>query len=129
MASFTLRKQLDCTYDAALAQVPEALKSQGFGILTEIDMQDTLHKKLGVAFRRYRILGACNPPLAHEALMTEIEIGVMLPCNVILFEENGKAVVSAIDPTRTMAAVGVPALDEVAAAVRDKLQAALDLLR
>ena len=129
MASFTLRKQLDCTYDAALAQVPEALKSQGFGVLTEIDMQDTLHKRLGVAFRRYRILGACNPPLAHKALTAEIEIGVMLPCNVIIFEENGKAVVSAIDPTRTMAAVGVPALDEVAAAVRDKLQAALDLLR
>ncbi len=130
MASFTLRKQLDCTYDEALAQLPEALKSQGFGILSEIDVQDTLKKKLGVDFRRYRILGACNPPLAHKALTTEIEIGVMLPCNVVVFEDDdGKAVVSAIDPTRTIAAIGLPELTDLAVAVRDKLKAALALLQ
>ncbi len=129
MATFTLRKQLACTYDEALAQVPDALKSQGFGILTEIDVKDTLKKKIDVDFRRYKILGACNPPLAHRALSTDLEIGVMLPCNVVVYEgDDGKAVVAAIDPTKTIAATGVPGLEELAATVRDKLAAALDLL-
>ena len=129
MATFTLRKQLACTYDEALAQVPDALKSQGFGILTEIDVKDTLKKKIDVDFRRYKILGACNPPLAHRALSTDLEIGVMLPCNVVVYEDDdGNAVVSAIDPTKTIAATGVPGLEELAATVRDKLAAALDLL-
>ena len=129
MATFTLRKHLACTYDEALAQVPDALKSQGFGILTEIDVKDTLKKKIDVDFRRYKILGACNPPLAHRALSTELEIGVMLPCNGVVYEDDdGNAVVSAIDPTKTIAATGVPELEELAATVRDKLAAALALL-
>lgn len=130
MATFTLRKQLGCGFDRALEQVPDALKSQGFGILTEIDVQDTLKKKIGVDFRRYKILGACNPPLAHRALTTELEIGVLLPCNVVVFEgDDGKAVVVAIDPTKTIAATGVTGLEELAADVRDKLAAALACLR
>lgn len=127
--SFGIRKELSVTYDEALTQVPEALKSEGFGILTEIDMQSTLKQKLGVDFRRYKILGACNPPLAHEALTAELEIGTMLPCNVIVYEGDDKrAVVVAVDPISTMAATGNPQLTTLAETVRDKLKSALDHL-
>lgn len=129
MTTFAIRKVLDATYDEALARVPEALKSEGFGVLTEIDVRATLEKKLGVDFRRYKILGACNPPLAHEALGTELEIGVMLPCNVVVYEgDDRRAVVLAIDPTKTIAAADVPALSKLAATVRDKLTRALERL-
>jgi len=113
-------------FDDALARVPEALKTEGFGILTEIDVQDTLRKKLGIEFRRYRILGACNPPLAHRALSTELEIGLMLPCNLIVYEQpGGGSVVAAIDPLATIAATGSDDLREVAAAVHAKLERVL----
>lgn len=129
MTTFGIRKVLDATYDEALARVPEALKSEGFGVLTNIDVRATLEKKLGVDFRRYEILGACNPPLAHEALRTELEIGVMLPCNVVVYEgDDGRAVVVAIDPTKTIAALDNPALAKLAATVRDKLGRALERL-
>ena len=126
MTTFGIRKPLRATYDEALARVPEALKSEGFGILTEIDVQSTLKQKLGVDFRRYKILGACNPPLAHSALQAELEIGIMLPCNVVVYEgDDGKAVVLAMDPTRTMAEAGNPKLVELAATVKEKLTRAL----
>lgn len=129
MTTFGIRKVLDATYDEALARVPEALKSEGFGVLTNIDVRATLEKKLGVDFRRYEILGACNPPLAHEALRTELEIGVMLPCNVVVYEgDDGRAVVVAIDPTTTIAALDNPALAKLAATVKDKLGRALERL-
>jgi uncharacterized protein (DUF302 family) len=129
MTTFGIPRTLRATYDEALARVPEALKSEGFGVLTEIDVQATLKQKLGVDFRRYKILGACNPPLAHEALMTELEIGLMLPCNVVVYErDDGRAEVLAIDPTRTVAAAGDPRLAEIAASVKDKLTRALDRL-
>src|SRR5512138_2608649 len=122
MAPFTLRRQCRCGYDEALSKIPEALKSEGFGVLTEIDVRDTLKKKLGVEFRRYRILGACNPPLAHKALSANLDVGLMLPCNLIVYEgDNGKAVVVAVDPLRTVAAQDEPAVKEVAATVADKL--------
>ena len=126
--SFTQKKTLHATYDEALASVPEALRTQGFGVLTEIDVQQTLKKKLGVDFRRYKILGACNPPLAHEALRTTLDVGVMLPCNVVIYEEGDHAVVMAIDPMQTVAA-GDPALAKLAETVRDKLASALEQLR
>ena len=127
--TFGIRKPLRATYDGALALVPEALKSEGFGILTEIDIQSTLKQKLGVDFRRYKILGACNPPLAHEALQTDLEVGLMLPCNVVVYEgDDGRAVVLAIDPTRTMAATGNAKLAELAETVRQKLTRALGKL-
>ena len=127
--TYGIRKELQGTYDEALTQVPEALKTEGFGILTEIDMQSTLKQKLGIDFRRYTILGACNPPLAHEALTTELEIGLMLPCNVIVYEGDDKrAVVVAIDPVMTMAATGDAKLTELASRVKDKLTSALDHL-
>jgi uncharacterized protein (DUF302 family) len=122
MTTFGIRRALRASYDEALASVPEALKSEGFGVLTQIDVQATLAQKLGVGFRRYKILGACNPPLAHEALQAELEIGLMLPCNVVVYEgDDGKAVVLAIDPTSTMAATGNPRLVALAETVKQKL--------
>ena len=124
----TLKKQLTSSYDDAVARIPEALKSEGFGVLTEIDMKKTLHDKLGVEFRRYKILGACNPPLAHEALSTSLEVGTMLPCNVVVYEgDDGRAVVHAIDPMQTVAA-GDPRLARVATTVREKLERVLERL-
>ena len=129
MNDFGMRKVLRATSDEALTRVPEALKTEGFGVLTEIDIAATLKAKLGVDFRRYKIFGACNPPLAHRALTAELEIGLMLPCNVIVYEgDDGRAVVAAIDPVRTIASVSVPALTEIATTVRDKLQKVLALL-
>jgi uncharacterized protein (DUF302 family) len=126
MTTFGMKKQLRAGYDEALKLVPEALKSEGFGVLTEIDVQSTLKQKLGVDFRRYKILGACNPPLAHQALQAELEIGVMLPCNVVVYEgDDRRAVVLAIDPTKTMAAADEPKLVELAGVVKDKLTRAL----
>jgi uncharacterized protein (DUF302 family) len=128
-ATFGIRKPLRATYDAALTLVSEALKSEGFGVLTEIDVQSTLKQKLGVDFRRYKILGACNPPLAHEALQADLEVGLMLPCNVVVYEaDDGKAVVMAIDPTRTVAATGNAKLVELAETVKQKLTRALERL-
>jgi uncharacterized protein (DUF302 family) len=126
MTTFAIRKALRATYDEALARVPEALKSEGFGVLTEIDIQKTLAQKLGVDFRRYKILGACNPPFAHQALQADLEIGLMLPCNVVVYEDDDRrAVVLAMDPTKTMAATGNPKLVELAEAVKERLTRAL----
>ena len=129
MADFGMRKTLDLGFDEALARVPEALKAEGFGVLTEIDVQATLKKKLGADFRRYRILGACNPPFAHRALQHSLEVGMLLPCNVIVYEtDDRKTVVSAVDPMQTMAAQGDPALRPLAEQVQHKLQRVVDSL-
>ena len=129
MATFGIRKSFDGTFDEALTRVPEALKTEGFGVLTEIDMQATLKATLGVDFRRYRILGACNPPLAQSALQAELEIGLMLPCNVILQEvDEGHAEVSAVDPIASMQAVSNPGLSSIAGEVRDLLKQVVDEL-
>jgi uncharacterized protein (DUF302 family) len=128
-SGFGIRKVLRKPFEDTLARVPEALQSEGFGVLTEIDVRDTLKKKLGVDFRRYKILGACNPPLAHRALEAELEVGLMLPCNVIVYEAGeGQTVVCAIDPMQTVAARGNLAIGKVSAIVREKLQRALDRL-
>ena len=129
MAAFGIRKALDLGFDEALARVPEALKAEGFGVLTEIDVQATLKKKLDVDFRRYRILGACNPPFAHRALQHSLDVGMLLPCNVIIYEtDDRKTVVSAVDPMQTMAAQGDPALRPLAAEVQQKLRRVIDSL-
>ncbi len=129
MSSFGMRKQLGCTYDEALEAVPEALKSEGFGVLTEIDVKATLKEKLDVDFRRYKILGACNPPFAHKALQTELEIGLLMPCNVIVYEgDDGKAVVCAVDPIQTIAAQAEGEMKDLADQVRVKLAKVLDQL-
>ena len=129
MTDFGIQKTLDLGFDEALARVPEALKAEGFGVLTEIDVKATLKKKLDVDFRRYRILGACNPPFAHRALQHSLDVGMLLPCNVIVYEtDEGKTVVSAVDPMQTMAAQGDPAMRPLAEQVRQKLQRVIDSL-
>ncbi len=126
MEGFGIRKVTRATYDEVLGRIPDLLKAEGFGILTQIDVKETLKEKLGVDFRRYRILGACNPPLAHKALSAELEVGVMLPCNVIVYEgDDGKAVVTAIDPMQTIAAKS-ERLAPIAREVRDKLGRVLE---
>src|SRR5690606_22960398 len=116
-------KITDTDFDSAIAKVTEALKKEGFGILTEIGVTETLRKKLDVDFRKYRILGTCNPHFAYEALQAENKIGTMLPCNVIVQEhEDGKTEVSAIDPVASMMAVENDTLGNTAAEVRNKLQ-------
>ena len=115
---------VDAPLEATLRTVTEALKARGFGILTEIDVQATLKQKLGVEFRPYRILGACNPAFAYRALQAEDKIGTMLPCNVIIQErEDGTCEVSAVDPVASMAAVENPAVAEIAQEVRLVLSA------
>jgi len=125
-AGYGISRKLDIGFDDAEKRIREKLKEQGFGILTEINVQKTLKEKLNVDFKRYLILGACNPPFAHKALSLETEIGLMMPCNVIVYEaEGGKAVVSAIDPLSAMGVVGNDKLKEFAAQVREKLMAAV----
>ncbi len=129
MASLGLKKTLSDPFDQALVKLPEALKTEGFGILTEIDVKDTLKKKLDVDFRRYRILGACNPPLAHQALSANLDVGLMLPCNVIVYEgDDGRTVVTAVDPLETAAAQQDGKVRDVVVAVRDKLARVLERL-
>ena len=128
MANFGVRKPTTSSYDEVLQKLPDLLKAEGFGVLTQIDVKDTLKQKLGVEFRRYRILGACNPLLAHRALTAELEIGVMLPCNVIVYEgDDGNAVVVAIDPMQTVAGAN-DKLAPVAREVREKLTRVLEKL-
>ena len=112
----------------AAARVREALKEQGFGVLTEIDVQATLHEKLGQEMDEYLILGACNPPLASRALATDISIGLLLPCNVIVRAQSGQTVVEALDPLTMVAVTGEPSLKPVADEVASKLRAALAAL-
>lgn len=127
--SYYFSKTLDTTFEDAIEQTIEALKEEGFGVLTEIDIKATLKKKLDVDFKKYQILGACNPPLAHKALSAEDNIGLMLPCNVIVQEhENGEVEVSAVDPKASMQAVENDRLGEIAQEVRDLLKKVIDNL-
>lgn len=124
--TYYISKILEGGFDAVVQKVAEALESEGFGVLTDIDVRETLKKKLGVDRRAYRILGACNPPLALQALEAEDKIGTMLPCNVIVQDVGGgKIEVAAINPSEAMARVGNPKLAALAAQVRGKLEAAL----
>jgi uncharacterized protein (DUF302 family) len=125
--SYYFSKTVKSTFDEAVARVAEGLKAEGFGILTEIDVKEALKKKLDVDFRKYRILGACNPPLAYKALQAEDKIGAMLPCNVIVQElAEGAVEVAAVDPVASMMAVENRALGEIAGEVRSKLKKVID---
>jgi uncharacterized protein (DUF302 family) len=117
-----LQVNLDIPYEAAVEKVTTELKAEGFGVLTEIDVKATLKKKLDVDFKRYVILGACNPPLAYQALQNEPDIGLLLPCNVIVYETEEGSLVSIIDPLSMMGFVDNPALDPVAAEARARLE-------
>ncbi|HRP55798.1 DUF302 domain-containing protein [Agriterribacter sp.] len=120
--SYYFSKTADADFDTAIEKVTEELKKEGFGILTQIDVKETLKKKIDVDFKKYRILGACNPQFAYEALKTEDKIGTMLPCNIIVQEhENGEVEVSAVDPVSSMMAVKNEALASVAMQVKEKL--------
>jgi uncharacterized protein (DUF302 family) len=120
--SYYMSRTIESGFDEAVARVVDALKREGFGVLSDIDVAATLKQKLGIEFRPYRILGACNPPLAHQALSAEDKIGVMLPCNVIVQEAGaGKIEVASIDPRAAMERVGNPALADVAREVADRL--------
>jgi uncharacterized protein (DUF302 family) len=120
--------RLDLPYETAVEKVTEALKAEGFGIFTEIDVQATLKKKLDVDFRRYIILGACNPPLAHRALSTQTEIGLLMPCNVIVYEDGDGSVVSIADPNAMVQMTGNADLSGIAAEARGKLESVVEAL-
>jgi len=125
--SYYFSKTVDLSFEDAIQRVTEELKNEGFGVLTEIDVKATLKKKLDVDFRNYRILGSCNPPFAYQALQAEPQIGLMLPCNVVVQDaENGQTVVSAIDPLASMQAVENESLGEVAEQVKAKLQKVIE---
>jgi uncharacterized protein (DUF302 family) len=127
--SYYFSKEVEMPFDQALAKVTDELKKEGFGILTEIDVRATLKKKLDVDFNEYRILGACNPPFAYEALQSEERIGLMLPCNVIVRVTPGGATeVSAIDPVASMRAVENPGLEAIGLKVRQKLRRVIEAL-
>jgi uncharacterized protein (DUF302 family) len=125
---YALRVRLDMPYEQAVEKATAALKEEGFGVLTEIDVKATLKKKLDADFRRYVILGACNPPLAHRALSTELEIGLLLPCNVIVYEEDGGSVVSIVDPISMLGVVESAELEPVASEARARLQRVIGAL-
>ncbi len=119
---------LETPFEVAVASAREALKAEGFGVLCEIDVREKLREKLGVEFPKYLILGACNPPLAHQALQREMDLGLLLPCNVVVYEEAGKCVVGAIDAEKMLSVVGNPELSKVAEQVNDRLRKVIDSL-
>jgi uncharacterized protein (DUF302 family) len=121
--AYYFSKTLPVGFDEAVRRTTEALKQQGFGIITEIDVKETFKKKLGIDFRNYRILGACNPTLAHEALNLEDKIGTMLPCNVVVQDApDDSTEIAAIDPVASMLAIENPLLKQAAERVRERLE-------
>jgi uncharacterized protein (DUF302 family) len=127
MATLGMKKEVRAPFADVLGRLPDLLKAEGFGILTQIDVKETLKQKLGVDFRPYRILGACNPTLAHQALTQVPDIGVMLPCNVVVQEQDGVTAVTMVDPLQTLAAQN-PELAAIATEVRARLARVLEKL-
>lgn len=129
-AAYCHKRIVQLPYDAAIARTREALAAEGFGVLTEIDLKATFQKKLQLDFRPYTILGACNPTLSHKALSEEIDIGVLLPCNVVVYEGDNTAesVVAAIDPEVSLGRVGNPDLEPLATEVKQRLRRAVNAI-
>jgi uncharacterized protein (DUF302 family) len=123
---YTLSATTSLPFDAAVERVRAELKQEGFGVLCEIDVRATLREKLGVEGEPYVILGACNPPLAHQALAAEPDLGTLLPCNVVVYEREGSTHISAIDAGRMLSLVGNDQLAPIASAVRDRLAAVVE---
>ena len=121
-------KLVNYSFDEAISKITDELKKEGFGVLTEIDVKETLKKKLDVDFRKYKILGACNPPFAHKALQAEENIGVLLPCNVIVQEKEEGVQISAVNPMESMQNVKNPGLEDIASQVSSKLQKVLEAI-
>ena len=127
--SYYFAKTLKMSFGSALERVTEELKKEGFGVLTQIDVKQTMKEKLGEDFREYRILGACNPQFAHKALSTEDKIGTMLPCNVVVQDlGDGSVEAAAVDPLASMASVGNPELEAVAGEVRARMSKVIEAL-
>lgn len=126
---YAFKTTVSLSFEKTLHKVTEELKQEGFGVLTEIDVKETLKRKLDVDFRKYKILGACNPPNAYKALQTEPDIGLMLPCNVVVYEgEGGATVVAAVDPVASMKAVENTGLEPTAHEIRRKLQRVIEAM-
>ena len=126
--AYTFHKSVDMSFDEAVERATEELGKRGFGVLTTIDVRETLKKKRDIDFQPYLILGACNPDFAYQALLAEGRIGVMLPCNVIVHERDGKVEVAAVDPMASMQAVENPALGEIAHQVQGMLREVVEAL-
>lgn len=122
LSKYGFSKSVDLPYAEAVEKTRAALQQEGFGVLCEIDIKEKLKEKLGVDFRNYVILGACNPPLAYEALQQEINIGLLLPCNVIVYEQDGRTVVSAVDAARLLSIVANPKLESTASEANERLR-------
>jgi uncharacterized protein (DUF302 family) len=129
MTALGFQSTLNLPYEVALEKVIEALKAEGFGVLTNIDVKETMKKKLEVDFRKYTILGACNPPLAHKALTARPEVGLLLPCNVIVYEAGETTVVNIIDPLSMTNFIQDPALETVAEEARQRLKRVSEALQ
>ncbi len=127
MKGYAFTRILNTSYEDAISKVTEALKEEGFGVLTEIDVKATLKKKLGVDFRKYVILGACSPPYAYQTLQTDLDVGLLLPCNVIVYEtDDQKARVSAINPVSALQVIKNRELRKIAEEVSQKLKRVVD---
>ncbi|MBL8187781.1 MAG: DUF302 domain-containing protein [Acidobacteria bacterium] len=124
-SGYGVSRRLDLPFEQAIERARETLKAEGFGVLSEINIKEKMKEKLGVEFRDYVILGACNPPIAYQALQEELALGLLLPCNVVVYEENGQSVVAAIDAVKMMSIVGNPKLEAAATLVNEKLQRAI----
>ena len=125
---YGFRRELEMPFDQAVERTREALAGEGFGVLCEIDIKEKLKEKLGIDFRNYLILGACNPPLAFEALQEEIDLGLLLPCNVVVYEQDAKVAVGVIDAAKMMSVVGNENLNKTAQTVNDKLRRVIEAL-
>jgi uncharacterized protein (DUF302 family) len=126
MSDYGFTKELNISFENAMERVIEKLTEEGFGILTKIDVREKFKEKLGIEFMKYVILGACNPKNAHSAILAEQDIGLMLPCNVIVYEKNGKTIISAIKPTVAMQMINNKALQKIAEEVEIKLGNVID---
>jgi uncharacterized protein (DUF302 family) len=129
MIKYGFTKELDIPFETVVEQVREALKKEGFGILTEIDVREKMKEKLGVDMNKYIILGACNPPNAYKAILAEENIGLMLPCNVIVYEKGSKTVLSVIRPMVAMQMVDNVELQKIAEAVEGQLKKSFDAIK
>lgn len=120
--TYTMTARIDAPFEAVITDVTDALESEGFGVLTDIDVQGTFEQKLDEEIDQYRILGACNPPLAHEGITAESDLGALLPCNVAVYEADGEVVVSAVDPNQLIDLADNSALDPIADEVRSRFE-------
>lgn len=119
---YTISAQVETEFDETIENVTEELENQGFGVLTDIDVRKVMKKKLDEDFRNYKILGACNPDLAHQALENEIGLGALLPCNVIVYEDSGKVFVEAVDPEELLSVTANSDLDDIASEVKERMK-------